>query len=100
MARLRASELAHRLGQRAEAVCRCYLDAGRRCGNYWQVGDVRNSPGRSMYVRLEDSPRAAAGTWRDYVAQRVMLRICKWAQSHRRLTGSTQHNFSALREVA
>jgi hypothetical protein len=60
-----AKELAYRLGQRAEAVCRRYLDAGRRCGNYWQVGDVRNAPGRSMFVRLRESPRAPVGRWRD-----------------------------------
>jgi hypothetical protein len=52
MARLDASDLAHRLGREAEAVCRHYLDAGHRQGNYWQVGDVRNTPGRSMFVRL------------------------------------------------
>ncbi|MDJ0450986.1 toprim domain-containing protein [Methylocystis sp. JR02] len=65
MAWLDPSEIAYRLGQRAETVCRRYLDAGRRCGNYWQVGDVRNSQGRSMFMRLEDSSRAPAGRWRD-----------------------------------
>lgn len=65
MARLDASELAHRLGRQAETVCREYLDAGRRQGNYWQVGDVRNTPGRSMYVRLRDSPKGPAGKWTD-----------------------------------
>ena len=52
MARLNASELAQRLGREAEAVCRYYLSNGRKQGNYWQVGDVQNSPGRSMFVRL------------------------------------------------
>ena len=65
MARLDAAELAHRLGRQAEAVCRHYLDAGRRQGYYWQVGDVRNSPGRSMFVRLKDSPKGQAGKWQD-----------------------------------
>ncbi|WP_336810483.1 DUF7146 domain-containing protein [Bosea sp. MMO-172] len=65
MARLDASELAQRLGRQAEAVCREYLNAGRRQGNYWQVGDVRNTPGRSMYVRLKDSPKGLAGKWTD-----------------------------------
>ena len=63
MARLDASDLAQRLGRQAEAVCRHYLDAGRRQGNYWQVGDVRNTPGRSMFVRLKDSPKGQAGKW-------------------------------------
>ncbi len=61
----RASELARRLSDHAEAVCRHYLSAGRRYGNYWQVGDVRNAPGRSMFVRLNDSRRGRAGKWRD-----------------------------------
>jgi hypothetical protein len=96
-----ASELAHRLARTAEAVCRCYLSNGRRQGRYWLVGDVRNTPGRSMFVRLRgpESGRGAAGKWTEYVAPRVMLRICDWMLSHRRLTASTQHNVSA-REVA
>ena len=49
MARQDASDLAHRLGRQAEAVCRHYLSSGRREGRYWLVGDVRNTPGRSMY---------------------------------------------------
>jgi phage/plasmid primase-like uncharacterized protein len=65
MARFDASDLAQRLGRQAEAVCRHYLDAGRRQGNYWQVGDVRNTPGRSMFVRLKDSPKGPAGKWQD-----------------------------------
>ena len=95
-----ASELAHRLAREAEAVCRHYLSNGKREGRYWLVGDVHNTPGRSMFVRLQDSPKGPAGKWTDYVAPRVMLRICVWVLSHRGLTASTQHNVSALREVA
>ena len=65
MDRLDASELARGLGQHAEAVCRHYLSAGRREGAYWLVGDVRNTPGRSMFVRLRDTARGAAGKWTD-----------------------------------
>ena len=67
MARLNASELAQRLGGEAEAVCRYYLSNGRKQGNYWQVGDVQNSPGRSMFVRLTgpESGKGAAGKWTD-----------------------------------
>ena len=65
MARLNASELAQRLGQQAEAVCRHYLSNGRKQGNYWQVGDVRNTAGRSMFVRLHDSVKGVAGKWQD-----------------------------------
>ncbi len=97
-----ASELGRRLARDAEAVCRRYLSNGRREGRYWLVGDVRNTPGRSMFVRLKgaESGRGAAGKWTEYVAPRVMLRICDWVLSHGRLTASTQHNASALREVA
>lgn len=41
-----AGDLARRLAENAEAVCRRYLSAGRRHGNYWLVGDVHNTPGR------------------------------------------------------
>lgn len=65
MARQEISDLAQRLGQQAQAVCRHYLSNGHRQGHYWQVGDVRNAPGRSMYVRLKDSPKGPAGKWTD-----------------------------------
>jgi len=97
-----AAELARRLARDAEAVCRRYLSNGRRQGRYWLVGDVANTPGSSLFVRLTGPERGkgAAGKWSEYVAPRVMLRICAWVLSHRRLTPSTQHNVSALREVA
>ena len=65
MARQDASELAHSLGRQAEAVCRHYLSNGHRQGNYWQVGDARNAAGRSMFVRLRDTPKGPAGKWTD-----------------------------------
>ncbi|MDK9695363.1 MAG: toprim domain-containing protein [Siculibacillus sp.] len=65
MARPDASELTRRLARRAEAVCRLYLSNGRRQGRYWQVGDARNTPGRSMFVRLFDDARGPAGKWCD-----------------------------------
>ncbi|NMG38374.1 DNA primase [Chelativorans sp. ZYF759] len=65
MPRLDASELARRLGLHAEAACRHYLSNGRREGNYWLVGDARNLPGRSMYVRLRSSAKGPAGHWTD-----------------------------------
>lgn len=62
-----ASDLSRRLARDAEAVCRAYLSSGRRQGNYWMVGDVRNTPGRSMHVRLKgpESGKGAAGNWTD-----------------------------------
>jgi len=65
MTRVDASDLANRLGREAEAVCRHYLDAGHRQGNYWQVGDARNTPGRSMFVRLKATAKGPAGKWTD-----------------------------------
>ena len=98
----RIADLARRLAHDAEAVCRHYLSNGRRCGRYWVVGDLDNTRGRSLYVRLHgpDTGKGAAGKWADNVAGLVMLRICDWVLSYRRLTASTQHNASALREVA
>lgn len=61
-----ASDVARRLGDNAEAVCRRYLSRGRREGHYWMVGDVRNAPGRSLYVRLSASGDGGpAGKWTD-----------------------------------
>jgi hypothetical protein len=62
-----ASDLARRLGRHAEAVCRHYLSNGRRHGRYWLVGDVANTPGRSLFVRLigPESGKGAAGKWTD-----------------------------------
>lgn len=60
-----ASELARRLGEDAEAVCREYLSNGHRSGNHWIVGDVRNTRGRSMHVRLKANVKGPAGKWVD-----------------------------------
>jgi hypothetical protein len=62
-----ASDLARRMARQAEAACRHYLSNGRREGRYWLVGDVRNTPGRSMFVRLNgpESGKGAAGKWTD-----------------------------------
>jgi hypothetical protein len=59
--------MAHRLARNAEVVCRHYLSNGHREGRYWLVGDVANTPGRSLFVRLSgpDSGKGAAGKWTD-----------------------------------
>jgi hypothetical protein len=92
MARHDASELTQRLARDAEAVCRRYLSAGRREGGYWLVGDVRNTPGRSMFLRLKESPKGPAGKWTDYVAPVVMLRPGAGRLFCQGSAGSTQHN--------
>jgi hypothetical protein len=63
-----AAELARRLAQNAEAVCREYLSNGRREGGTWRVGDIDNTPGRSLMVRLTgpDSGKGACGRWVDF----------------------------------
>lgn len=62
-----AAALARRLARDAEAVCRRYLSNGRREGRWWTVGDVANTPGRSLFVRLHgpEAGRGAAGKWTD-----------------------------------
>ncbi|RTL71445.1 MAG: DNA primase [Hyphomicrobiales bacterium] len=57
-----AAEVARRLAENVEAVCRHYLSNGCRTGRYWHVGDVANTPGRSLYVRLSGH---RAGKWVD-----------------------------------
>lgn len=63
----RISDIARRLADNAESVCRRYLSQGRREGRYWLVGDVHGAPGRSLYVRLTASAegRGQAGKWTD-----------------------------------
>ena len=78
-----ASELSRRLADEAEAVCHAYLPNGKRSGRYWIVGNVSGDRGRSLFVKLWGG---RAGNWTEYVAPRVMLRICAWVLSHRRLT--------------
>jgi hypothetical protein len=62
-----AANMAQRLARNAEAVCRHYLSNGHREGRYWLVGDVANTPGRSLFVRLSgpDSGKGVAGKWTD-----------------------------------
>ncbi len=62
-----AADLSRRLAREAEAVCRHYLPHGRRQGRYWIAGDARDTPGRSLYVRLHgpDAGSGAVGKWTD-----------------------------------
>lgn len=62
-----ASAIARDLAGQAERLCRRFLSNGRREGNYWLVGDIRNTPGRSLYLRLRDTPDGTghAGKWTD-----------------------------------
>ena len=95
-----ASELARRLARDAEAVCRFYLSNGRRQGRYWIVGDVRNTPGRSMFVRLsgpESGPGAcrALDRWRQRGTWRPPRRDPRELRVHRTsATPPTRHGAS------
>ncbi len=59
---LSAQELADCLARDAEVVCRYYLSAGHKAGNYWIAGDVGNNKGRSLYVHLAGQRK---GRWAD-----------------------------------
>jgi hypothetical protein len=89
-----AADIARRLAQNAEAVCRHYLSNGRREGRYWVVGDVANTPGRSLYVRLFGplSGKGAAGNWTDNVAVLVMLLRLRLGAFPQTIDASRQHN--------
>lgn len=67
MRRPDAADLAQGLARNAEAVCRRYLSNGCRKGRYWLIGDVHNTPGRSLFVRLTGPAdgKDAAGRWTD-----------------------------------
>ena len=55
-------ELKRELAARAEQVCSRYLSEGKKSGTYWRVGDIANTPGRSMFVALSGP---SAGQWAD-----------------------------------
>lgn len=95
-----AFERACRLAREAEAVCRHSRSNAKRERRDWQVGDVHNRPGRSLFVRLYDSHEASAGKWSQHGARRLMVRVCAWVLSHRRSTASPRPAASAVREVA
>jgi hypothetical protein len=94
-----AADIARRLAEDAEAVCRHYLTNGRKQGRYWIVGDVLNTPGRSLYVRLSgpNSGPGAAGKWTEHVAAGVMLWWLYLALFWRGFGEIGQHNLSTAR---
>ncbi|AWI92017.1 DNA primase (plasmid) [Methylobacterium sp. DM1] len=62
-----AADLSRQLADNVEAFCRRYLSNGYRSGRWWCVGDVHNTVGASMYVRLTGPSRGkgARGKWAD-----------------------------------
>jgi hypothetical protein len=99
-----AADISRRLAERAEAVCRHFLSAGRREGRYWLVGDVRNTPGRSLYVRLTATPDGAgqAGKWTDGATGEHgdLLDIIALAEGHAHLRDTLDAARSFLRMPA
>ena len=93
----KASELARRLACQAEAVCRHYLSNGRREGRYWLVGDVRNTPGRSMFVRLKGRNPARARPANGPTPPPASMAIC--STSSARAAGSIDFQDVARRSA-
>lgn len=62
-----AADLSRQLADNVEAFCRRYLSNGHRNGRWWCVGDVFNTEGGSMYVRLTgpSTGKGARGKWTD-----------------------------------
>jgi len=97
-----AAELARRLARDAEAVCRHYLSNGRQSGRYWVVGDVMNTPGRSLYVRLTgpDYGPGAAGKWTDAAATEEHGDLLDLIRLNRELPGLREAMDEARRFLA
>ena len=97
-----AADLARHLARHAEAVCRHYLSNGHREGRYWLVGDVSNTRGRSLFVRLNgpDHGKGAAGKWTDYVAPEIMLRSSAGLLFCEGSSASAQHNLRPSGRIA
>ena len=74
-----AAEIARRLSREAEAVCRHYLSNGRRKGRYWIVGDIENTPGRSLYVRLSGPDYGPGAAGKAQATQAPSARPARWA---------------------
>ena len=91
-----ASDLAARLAHDAEAVCREYLSSGHKSGRYWIVGDVRNTKGRSMFVRLTGPETGKGGRANGPTPQQVSMAICSMSSAKAAVlqsseTWSTRH---------
>ena len=101
-----ASELSHRLADRAEAVCRAYLPNGRRHGRYWIAGDVTGARGRSLFVKLwgeragrwTDAASGQHGDLLDLIRLNKDLRDCREALAEARLFLNEPERIRSLRK--
>lgn len=85
-----AAVLARKLADCAHAVCAHYLPNGRKQGRYWIAGDVDDTKGQSLFVRLSGtgSGKGAAGKWTDAATGQHgdLLDLIALRLRHRRLS--------------
>ncbi|HFD87704.1 MAG TPA: bifunctional DNA primase/helicase [Gammaproteobacteria bacterium] len=62
---MKAADLAQRLAEDTESICRLLLPNGKRQGQEWCVGSVQGEAGESLKVHLTGTK---AGMWRDFAA--------------------------------
>ena len=61
--RITVPEIVAMLADRAEALCRELLPAGKKTHGEWRVGDVNGTAGQSLGVHLKGEK---AGVWSDF----------------------------------
>ncbi|XQA72089.1 toprim domain-containing protein [Xanthomonas sacchari] len=75
---MRATELAHLLGQQVEAVVRMLLPHGKRVGGEWKAGSVGGDAGESLGVVLRGDK---AGVWSDFATGQSGDLIGLWMEA-------------------
>jgi len=73
---MKAADIAQRLAEDAESICRLLLPNGKRQGQEWCAGSVQGEAGESLKVRLTGSK---AGVWRDFAADHGGDLLDLWA---------------------
>ena len=73
---MKAKEIAERLANNAESVCRRLLPRGKQQGQEWVVGGIDGEPGQSCKIHLVG---AKAGVWCDFAGGRGGDLIDLWA---------------------
>jgi len=73
---MKAAELAQRLADDTESICRLLLPNGKRQGQEWCTGSVQGEAGESLKVHLTGTK---AGVWRDFAANHGGDLLDLWA---------------------
>jgi twinkle protein len=73
-----AKEIAQKLAQQADAVCRMLLPDGKREGQEWRAGSVGGEKGKSLGVHLSGTK---AGVWADFNGGAGGDLLDLWAQT-------------------